>query len=302
MEAWKDASAPAAAPVRGLVRRAASTADFRTQRFPPGPELAPWVEYLWTVDWDLGDRPPVDSSVISFPALHVTAEWGRPGEVRHGHPLPATLVHGSVSRVFRVRLQRRRMRSSAPVSTSTAPSPGPASRRPSSATAPSRPPSLPGPLPADLHSALAGLPPAERAAAFDAALAAHRPAAGPTTPGSARWSSRMAGRPGAAPRRAARRRSPAARCARCSGASAGTSASRPKWALARFRLQEAALALEQDPQPDLAALAARLGWYDQAHLTNDLRRMLGETPARYACARAPVSAAGPVRSPPGCSR
>ena len=56
----------------------------------------------------------------------------------------------------------------------------------------------------------------------------------------------------------------------------------PKWVLARFRLLEAALALEQDPDPDLAELAVRLGWYDQAHLTNALRRMLGETPARYA--------------------
>jgi transcriptional regulator GlxA family with amidase domain len=56
----------------------------------------------------------------------------------------------------------------------------------------------------------------------------------------------------------------------------------PKWVLARFRLQEAALALERDPATDLAALAVRLGWYDQAHLTNDFRRMLGETPGQYA--------------------
>ena len=33
---------------------------------------------------------------------------------------------------------------------------------------------------------------------------------------------------------------------------------------------------------DLAKLAVRLGWYDQAHLTNDFRRMLGETPGQYA--------------------
>ena len=63
---WKDASAPA--PVRGLVRRVASTDVFHTERFPPGPALEPWVEYLWTVDWDLGDAPAVESRVISFPA------------------------------------------------------------------------------------------------------------------------------------------------------------------------------------------------------------------------------------------
>jgi transcriptional regulator GlxA family with amidase domain len=63
----------------------------------------------------------------------------------------------------------------------------------------------------------------------------------------------------------------------------------PKWVLGRFRLQEAALALEQDPDVDLAALAVRLGWYDQAHLTNAFRRLLGETPAQYAGRARPSS-------------
>ena len=57
-----------------------------------------------------------------------------------------------------------------------------------------------------------------------------------------------------------------------------------KWVLARFRLQEAAVELERDPAVNLAALSARLGWHDQAHFTNDFRRMLGTTPARYAAA------------------
>lgn len=56
----------------------------------------------------------------------------------------------------------------------------------------------------------------------------------------------------------------------------------PTWVLARFRLQGAALALERDWSVDLAQLAVRLGWYDQAHLTNDFRQMLGETPGQYA--------------------
>ena len=55
-----------------------------------------------------------------------------------------------------------------------------------------------------------------------------------------------------------------------------------KWVLARFRLQEAAVELERDPGVNLAELSARLGWHDQAHFTNDFRRMLGTTPARYA--------------------
>ena len=38
--------------------------------------------------------------MITAPALHLTVEWGTPGEVRHGHELPAVLVHGVVSTVF----------------------------------------------------------------------------------------------------------------------------------------------------------------------------------------------------------
>lgn len=61
----------------------------------------------------------------------------------------------------------------------------------------------------------------------------------------------------------------------------------PKWVLARFRLQEAAVELERDPAVNLAELSTRLGWHDQAHFTNDFRRMLGTTPARYAAAARP---------------
>ncbi|GAA1428934.1 helix-turn-helix domain-containing protein [Microlunatus lacustris] len=278
MPDWKDASAPA--PVRGLVRRAASTDVFRTARFPPGAALAPWVEYLWTVDWDLGDAPPVESQVISFPALHLTAESGTPGEVRHGQPMPATLVHGAVSRVFRVRLSG----SGWVVGARFHPDGARAWTGTDAAVLRDRavPTStLAGPLPADLHRALAGLPPTERATAFADRLAACCPAEPGEDPALTALVRRMQADPGL---------TRVEQLVELAGCSVRTLQRRfrrhlgvsPKWVLARFRLQEAALALEQDADVDLAELAVRLGWYDQAHLTNDLRRMLGETPARYA--------------------
>jgi AraC-like DNA-binding protein len=275
---WKDTPTPV--PVRGLVRRAASADVFRTARFPAGPALEPWVEYLWTVDWHLGDAAPVETRVISFPALHLTAEAGTAGEVRHGHPMPATLLHGAVSRVFRVRLSGTGWVTGARFRPDGA---HPWSRTEAAALRDRAVPTatLPGPLPADLHSALTGLPPAARAAAFAAALAGHRPHEAGQDPALAALVARMqadaelvrveqlVGLAGCSVRTLQRR------FRRHLGVS-------PKWVLARFRLQEAALALEQDPEVDLAALAVRLGWYDQAHLTNDFRRMLGETPGRYA--------------------
>ncbi|PRC46679.1 AraC family transcriptional regulator, partial [Mycobacterium sp. ITM-2017-0098] len=55
-----------------------------------------------------------------------------------------------------------------------------------------------------------------------------------------------------------------------------------KWVLCRYRLQNAALEIETDPDVDHADLAVRLGWYDQAHFINDFRAMLGTTPGEYA--------------------
>jgi AraC-like DNA-binding protein len=55
-----------------------------------------------------------------------------------------------------------------------------------------------------------------------------------------------------------------------------------KWVLCRYRLQHAALEIEIDSSVDVADLAVRLGWYDQAHFINDFRSMLGCTPGEYA--------------------
>lgn len=96
-----------ATPQRGLVRRPASAEAFVTERHPPGDELAPWIAYFWTVTWDRRDAGPLESTVIPFPAMHLTVEWGDNGSVRHCHPMPATLVHGLISRVFRVTLTGR---------------------------------------------------------------------------------------------------------------------------------------------------------------------------------------------------
>ncbi|MFD5215581.1 helix-turn-helix domain-containing protein [Microbacterium sp. NPDC058345] len=49
----------------------------------------------------------------------------------------------------------------------------------------------------------------------------------------------------------------------------------------RRRLQEAAQRLRDQPEVDLAALAAELGYADHAHLTGDFRTVLGMAPSGY---------------------
>lgn len=266
-------------PERGLVRRPGSVDAFSTHRYPPGPELAPWITHFWTVTWDRSGAEPLESTVISFPAMHLTVEWGDPGSVRHGHALPATLVHGVVSRVFRITLTGKggvvgaRFRPDGFHSWS-----GQDVARLTDAVHPAA--ELLGAEIGSLHVGIGSTAdPAELLERLRKALRAHRP---PT----------IATGIGAVVDRMATDSTllRVDQVAQAAGVSERTLQRRfrrevgvgPKWVLSRFRLQEAALALERDPAADLSELALRLGFYDQAHLTNTFVRMLGETPAGYA--------------------
>jgi transcriptional regulator GlxA family with amidase domain len=55
----------------------------------------------------------------------------------------------------------------------------------------------------------------------------------------------------------------------------------PKAVLARYRLQDAAAAIDAGDVDDLAGLAASLGWFDQAHFSRDFRAVVGVPPSAY---------------------
>lgn len=55
----------------------------------------------------------------------------------------------------------------------------------------------------------------------------------------------------------------------------------PKVLIRRFRLHEAMHLLTEAPQTDLADLAYRLRYADQAHFSRDFHRVIGETPSAY---------------------
>jgi AraC-like DNA-binding protein len=56
----------------------------------------------------------------------------------------------------------------------------------------------------------------------------------------------------------------------------------PKWLIQRRRLHEAAERLRDVVRPDLARVAADLGYADQAHFARDWRTVTGLTPGEYA--------------------
>jgi AraC-like DNA-binding protein len=56
----------------------------------------------------------------------------------------------------------------------------------------------------------------------------------------------------------------------------------PKWVLRRYRLQDGADLLARGHVEDLAALAAKLGYFDQAHFSREFAAEVGMAPLEYA--------------------
>nr|WP_249277219.1 helix-turn-helix transcriptional regulator [Rhodococcus sp. 06-621-2] len=59
----------------------------------------------------------------------------------------------------------------------------------------------------------------------------------------------------------------------------------PKWVLARYRIHDAVTDLDNGYSGSLADLAARYGWFDQAHFTREFTELVGVPPGTYAQAR-----------------
>jgi AraC-like DNA-binding protein len=262
--------------MRGVVGRAATGDVFDLDRWAPSDAAARFVEHFWSVCWDLSDQGPFDSTVITFPSLHITHEWGEDGP-RHGFPLPNTLVHGVVERVFHTTISQR----GAVVGARFRPGGFTARfvRDAAEMTGRVQPVDVElfgGPIYLDDDVAAAS-------ARLDELIGAHPGNLDPTyvlltalvdrirdddrlhrveqvmqhSPWSARTTQRVFRRYVGVP---------------------------VKWVLCRYRLQQAALEIESHPGIDHADLAVRLGWYDQAHFINDFRTMLGSTPGEYAAA------------------
>jgi AraC-like DNA-binding protein len=55
----------------------------------------------------------------------------------------------------------------------------------------------------------------------------------------------------------------------------------PKWVIRRYRLHELMEKFDSRTQPDWAQVALDLGYFDQAHLINDFKSIVGCTPTQY---------------------
>jgi AraC-like DNA-binding protein len=275
---WKNATAlDRAAARRGILRPAETAARAGLRRDAPVSEgLRPFVERYWSVRWDLIGRPPFRSEVLSHPSVNVSVESGT--EPRFGFGMPAVLVHGVVTRRFTVDLTG--------AGRVTAVKFRPGGFAAFTGTRPARNTVEPlgrelgvsaGRLLADV---LAPEDDDDRAAALDAALV-------PLAPEPADAYLDLLGVVGAMVEdRELVRVDQVAALGGLSVRSlqrlfAGYVGVSPKAVLARYRLQDAAAAIDAGEVDDLAGLATSLGWFDQAHFSRDFRAVVGVPPSVY---------------------
>ncbi|MER7581983.1 helix-turn-helix domain-containing protein [Kitasatospora sp. NPDC097691] len=252
---------------RGVLHRARAAELISVDRLTPHPEVARFVEFYWLVRWDLHGLPPYEQKVLAHPNVHLVFE------------APRARVYGVDRSLFVRRLENTghvlgvKFR------------PGafrPFAGRPVSELADRSVPAAEY-FGADADRFNARILDSPDAALADAFLLPRLPAPDPVAGEVAAMVDRITGAPdlrrvddlaeefGVGVRRLQRL------FAEYVGAS-------PKWVLRRARLHEAAERAGTGGELDLAALAAELGYADQAHLTRDFTAAVGESPARYAAA------------------
>lgn len=271
----------------GLLRPAEARRHIDLVRTAPPAELAPWVEHLWSVRWDLPAGRTYTSQVLTHPALHLTVEWGRPE--RFGAPMPASLLHGVVTHQWDIEL----VGSGGVIGVRFRPGGAGAFLDRPVAEWTDRVVALVevlGPDADDLtRSVTATEDVAEQGRRLIAFLTERRPPPDPAydellavvttmledrTLTTVQSVTEATGLPPRSLQRLFRRY-------------VGVG---PKWVLQRFRLQDAVEAIQNGDVDDLAALAAELGWYDQSHFNRDFTGAIGVSPGRYLADATPTSA------------
>ncbi|KQV79499.1 hypothetical protein ASD15_19450 [Massilia sp. Root351] len=265
---------------KGVVDPAAAARRIRLASYPPSPALQPFVDYHWVVQWDRNGGPPQTQRVLPYPNAHLVFDRGN------------TAIHGVVRGAF-----ERKVEGAGKV-LGVRFKPG------------GLRPFLPHPLsrladrtmPVDGMLGVAGVEAERRVLGAEAG-------GNGGDAGEARSDTDMvqaaeallaAVLPPADPRALLAQRAVAAAAAEDGPVSVAALSDllgieertlqrlfsnyvgvSPKWVIQRFRLHEATWQLGRAAAPDLAALAARLGFFDQAHFTRGFTRLVGKPPLEY---------------------
>ncbi|MEU9041954.1 MULTISPECIES: helix-turn-helix domain-containing protein [unclassified Kitasatospora] len=255
---------------RGVLHPARAAELISVERLAPDAAVARFVEYYWLVRWDLHGLPSYEQKVLAHPNVHLVFEAPRARVYGVDRSLFVRRLVGA-GHVLGVKFRPGAFR--------------PFAGRPVSALADRSVPAVEffGPAADRLDAALLGGEGADPAALADAFLLPRLPAPDPVADEVAAMVERITGSPDLCrvDDLAAEFGLGVRRLQRLFAEYVGAS---PKWVLRRARLHEAAERASGGGEFDLAALAAELGYADQAHLTRDFTAVVGEPPARYAAA------------------
>jgi AraC-like DNA-binding protein len=265
---------------RGVLRPETAAQRFTLARREPLTALAPFIDFFWIIRWDLRGEPPHEQAILPLPNVNLAFEESGAG------------IFGVDRKLFRRRLEDRgaalgvRFRPGgfrpfwgAPVSQLT------------DRVVPAA--ELFGPATEKTRLAVMAAGDDEGMISHASALlTAARPEPDPV----AEQAAALVGMVSTDP--ALRR---VEQLAAASGLSVrglqrlfaeyvGVS---PKWVMRRSRLHEAALRADSGEPVDWAALAADLGYSDQAHLSRDFTATIGVPPTQYASdSAAPTTLSG----------
>jgi AraC-like DNA-binding protein len=256
---------------RGVLRPTAAAEHFELLRREPAADLAPFVEFHWIVRWDLRGRAAHRQRVLSHPNVHLVFE------------APHAAVYGVQLGVFDRRLEGAghvlgvKFRAGA-----FRPLLGHAVAGLAGQVRPAADLLGPG-VAATQRAVLATADPDVMTARAERFLRTVLPGPepGPAALQAEEITALITGTPGLlrVDQVAAEAGLSVRTLQRLFAEYVGAS---PKWVLRRARLHEAATRAEQGAGIDWPALAADLGYADQAHLVRDFTATVGSPPARYA--------------------
>jgi AraC-like DNA-binding protein len=263
----RDRLLPKLVPPRGILHRRSTAPMTGYARYWPDEDLAPFVEHLWTVEWDVVE--PSVSEVLTHPSVQLVVELGD-SRVAGVYTTRYVRRNEDKGRVLGVKFRPGGFR--------------PFFDRPVSEL---QDRALPlaevfGTAAARLESrALAHAGHADAFAVIQDFLRRRRPRPDPTVELLGRIAERAATDReivrveqltrefGLGPRK----------LQRLFDDYVGVS---PKWVIQRYRLHEAAERIAAGRVADFADLALELGYADQAHFNRDFKKLVGRSPAEYA--------------------
>lgn len=274
---------PPTATFAGILRPDQLADHVEVRRWPASPRVSHWVENHWSLRWDLPDGVSFPSEVLSHPTCSLTVERG-------DHPRPAlageeVVVTGVVTRRFDVEI-----RGSGRVAGLRFRPGGLAALTGRSARSwTDRTLGAGEVVPREIVEALRSVDLEAGAAALEVGLSGVE-AAFPDGPvereADARFARVLRVVSDMLEDRSLVRVTDLERRHRVSARTlqrdffhyVGVG---PKWVLGRYRMHDVVAALDGGYDGSLTDLAARHGWYDQAHFTRDFSALVGVPPSRY---------------------